>query len=298
MGKTSKKESKIHEAAKRVLEVLEEVEVAFNRELRYRLESEFPHDVVGHAIEKLRKEGKIKQYGVPGRKGAEDMPNVFYALPGKDYRSLLPKAKEKLELAAVIHWISSSMGRYAEEVWFEAFKERGWEVYPSTVESIGRVREFKGREALKDTRVGIDFIVEKDGVAYGVEVKNRLPYPDDLFEKILVAVDLDLVPLIIARWLNPSQVRAIRELGGFYVIYKTAIYSPTYKEIVDKAVKILGYPIECRERIDDSYFEKKIVKEVHDKALKNLETVKDRLKAFKEDVTRYREWRKRLSSPT
>ncbi len=64
------------------------------------------------------------------------------------------------------------------------------------------IREWRGREtSLKND---IDFVAEKDGVAYGVEVKNGLNYPDDLYWKVRVAAELDLIPMIVARWLNPA----------------------------------------------------------------------------------------------
>ncbi len=295
MVKSSKKASKISKAKKRIVEVLGEIRVAYDRELRYRLESEFPHDVVGLAISELEKEGTIKRTNVPGRKGSGDTPNTFYRLPSSDYKSILPHMKRKLELAKAIQSVSSDMGRYAEEIWFNAFRENGWETYPPNVENIGGVREFKGKKAGDDTKKDIDFIVWKDGIVYGVEIKNRFSYPDDLFWKIIVATDLDVIPLIIARWLNPSQVKAIPELGGFYIVYKTAIYSPSLEGLVNDAVKVLEYPVECRDKIDDSFFKNKVEK-IHDYVSENLDSIKGKLRKFRYDITRFRDWQSRLGS--
>jgi len=110
MVKSFNKASKISKAKKRVVEVLEEIQIAYDRELRYRLESEFPHDVVGLAISELEKETVIKRTNVPGRKGSGDTPNTFYRLPSSDYRSILPLMKRKLELAKAIQSVSSDMG--------------------------------------------------------------------------------------------------------------------------------------------------------------------------------------------
>jgi len=295
MVKSFNKASKISKAKNRVVEVLKEIQVAYDRELRYRLESEFPHDVVGLAISELERETVIKRTNVPGRKGSGDTPNIFYRLPSSDYRSILPLMRRKLELAKAIQSVSSDMGRYAEEVWFNAFKENGWETYPSNVEEIGGVREFKGKKAGNDIKKDIDFIACKDGIAYGVEIKNRFSYPDDLFWKIIVATDLDVIPLIIVRWLNPSQVKAIPELGGFYVVYKTAIYSPSLEGLVNDAVKVLKYPIECRSKIDDSFFKNRVEK-IHDYVSENLDSIKDKLRKFREDIAKFRYWQSRLGS--
>ncbi len=46
--------------------------VAYDREIRYRLESRFPHDVVGKAIRQLEVEKQLLRTGIPGRRGTAD----------------------------------------------------------------------------------------------------------------------------------------------------------------------------------------------------------------------------------
>ncbi|MHA1581654.1 MAG: hypothetical protein ACTSYM_04030 [Candidatus Baldrarchaeia archaeon] len=125
----------------------------------------------------------------------------------------------------------------------------------------------------------IDFVAEKDGVEYGVEIKNDLGYPDDLYWKFRVAAELNLIPMIIARWLNPAQINLIPKLGGVYIVYKDAIYSTTYKEAIDRIRSILNLPIEARDKIDDIFFKKK-VEEAHKNVLRNIKGYRRRIEDF------------------
>jgi len=57
------------------------VDVAYDREIRYRLEDKFPHDVIAGAIKELTGSGSLKQTNVPGRRGPSgEHPNKFYRL--------------------------------------------------------------------------------------------------------------------------------------------------------------------------------------------------------------------------
>jgi len=272
------KNFKIEECKKEVLKLIKNQGVVYDREIRYRLESKYPHDVTKNAIDQLLKEGKIKKTNVPGRRGAGDMPNVFYRLPGSDYRRLIQKMREKLDLSIFIAGVSKEMGRHAEIVWWKAFKKHGWKLIPEREEEVGRgIREHKGRVASVNN--DIDFVAEKDGVEYGVEIKNGLGYPDDLYWKFRVAAELNLIPMIIARWLNPAQINLIPKLGGVYIIYKDAIYSTTYKEVIDRIRSILNLPIEARNEIDEEFFKRK-VEETHKNVLKNLKEYKRKIEDF------------------
>ena len=248
-------DAKTRDAAERVLELLNELGVAYDRELRYRLEGEFPHDTTGKAIEMLKREGRIKPTNLPGRKGGGSAPNVFYRLPESNYNELIPIMKKKLDLSIFVSGVTKDMGMYAQILWKTAFIKNGWKVYPEGEGTTG-CREWKGRTATVGN--DLDFIAIKDDMEYGIEVKNGLSYPTDLFWKVHVAMDLEVVPIIVARWLNPRQIRLLKDIGCPRVIYKEAIFTDTYAEIVEKLQTVLGYPVGARAEIDDDYFEKKL----------------------------------------
>lgn len=85
----------------------------------------------------------------------------------------------------------------------------------------------------------------------------------------MVAAELNTIPLIISRWLNPVQVKYIKELGAETIVYKDSIYSSTYKDIIVQLRNVLGFPIAARDDIDDDYLRKKIGF-IHKRTLDNL----------------------------
>ena len=254
------------------------LKVAYDREIRYRLESQFPHDVTGKAIRQLERDGDIARTGLPGRRGSADLPIQFYKRSQSNYNDLIPVIRKKLELSAFIIGVANEMGRHAESAWWRAFKRNNWVLYPASEDIPLGIHQYQDRRASTDH--DIDFIAEKDGIRYGVEVKNGLNYPDDLYWKFSVAVELGTIPLIIARWLNPGQVPEIRALGGSGpILYKDAMYSTTYNLMITDIRETLGAPIQARDEVADEYFARKI-DPVHKATQTQLETKSSQLRDF------------------
>lgn len=265
--------------------------MAYDRELRYRLEGSFAHDQVGEALRELKEEGVLKQTGVPGRRGrgTGEHPNVFYRLPNSNYNELLPTMKTKLDLSIFIAGVGEEMGRHAELAWWRAFKRNNWSVFPDSETEVQGVSEYKGRKAT--TGHDIEFVAERDGIEYGVEVKNRLTYPDDPYWKLLVCMDLALVPLVVARWLNPGQPGIIIALGGAKpFIYRTAIYAKTYEPIINQAKSLLKFPIDARDEIDDAYFLPRI-QSIHEDFIRNKSQNYSQLKQFHQAIKTNPTWK-------
>lgn len=266
-----------------VLKLIKNLKVAYDRELRYRLESKYPHDLTKKAIDELVKRKKIIKTNLPGRRGAGSMPNVFYRLPGTPYTDQLKAImKKKLELSIFINEISRHMGHIAEVGWWRAFKDNKWKVIPDLEDHIGKgINEYKGKKATINN--DIDFIAIKDGIEYGVEIKNGLTYPDDLFWKITVALDLGIIPIVIARWLNPAQVNLFKKINIPFVVFKDAMYSKTYESIIKEIRETLGMPIEAREIVDNDFFSKKI-DSIHENIKQNYKRIKQKLKHLRYEL--------------
>ncbi|MEM2923703.1 MAG: hypothetical protein QW560_04755 [Candidatus Nitrosocaldus sp.] len=85
-----------------------------------------------------------------------------------------------------------------------------------------------------------------------------MTYPDDLYFKVRVAIEIDVIPLMIARWLNPRQVNVLKELKIPFIIYKEALVSSTFEPMVNNIKQYLQYPIIAKDEIDDEYFKYKV----------------------------------------
>lgn len=240
--------------------LLKDIGVGFDREIRYRLERDFFHDVTGYIVRRLEAKGQIRRTGLRGRR----ITTVFYRLPETEYREIISLMKEKVRLSNFLSYESSKAGYVAESLWISAFQDLGFEI-------LGReVSEFQG----KQTTVGgdIDFIARKDGLTYGIEVKNSLSYPDDLSRKFRVALELGVIPFFVARWISKSQFHMVRRYGGLVKLYETSIYPSKYTKIVEQCRQVLGSPLIALDKITER--PKKHLRKIHAIALDEIGRIK------------------------
>jgi len=245
------------EVERDIVELLNEIKVAYRNEIRYRLEKKYPfHTVTDYAIKRLEEKKAynknlyLKRTNLPGRrKVTSGWRNVFYRLPNiEDYKELIPIMSKKLALSAFVFSMSSDAGFYAQYLWRKAFEELGYEIVDEDV------NKFEGR---KPTINGnIDFIARKnDSPPFGVEVKNGLDYADDLGKKFQIAVELGTIPVFVVRKVSPNVYTNIRKYGGLVKIYETAIFDMEYSSLIEQCKNVLGLPLISLEKITKNTLE-------------------------------------------
>ncbi|MCJ7634653.1 hypothetical protein MUP77_19970, partial [Candidatus Bathyarchaeota archaeon] len=170
----------------RILETISQHQVVTDRELKVRLEHEFFPWIVGRVANRLVEEGRIRLVHPPGRKGGMGTPDNFFMDPSANYERLLELLLRKKRVSFYVNSLLTKLspaGFFAEEV-FEAsfntlkFKIRGVDVS----EFAGRrVESVPGKEP-----PNLDFVIEKDKVVYGVDIKNWIKYEFDLKERVFI----------------------------------------------------------------------------------------------------------------
>ena len=85
-----------------------------------------------------------------------------------------------------------------------------------------------------ETNHDLDFIVEKDGIFYGIEVKNTLPYMEreEFNIKLKICRYLGIAPLWILRNAPANQFDQIKKAGGFILRFKSQIYPLGFEDKV------------------------------------------------------------------
>ena len=88
-----------------------------------------------------------------------------------------------------------------------------------------KVKAYNGKE-WKETEHDLDRVFERDGIAYGAEIKNTLKYipRHELTVKTKMCQHLGLLPLFIVRAAAKSYVNEVRLLGGFTLVFKYQLY--------------------------------------------------------------------------
>lgn len=92
----------------------------------------------------------------------------------------------------------------------------------------------------------MDFIFERDGIGYGIEVKNTLGYMehDELRIKIDLCRHLGIRPVFAARMLPKTWVNEMVNAGGFALIMKYQLYPWTHRELARRVREQLGLPVD------------------------------------------------------
>lgn len=175
--------------------------------------------VTGRAVDTLIKEGFLKE-----EKG--EIGNFVYR---SDIRYIKRKIKEREKIIKRYSdpTITKAIGAYAEMLFSFLFEIQKFNV-------VGRdTNEYSDRK-WKRTKDRLDFILEKSGLSYGIEVKNTLGYieKEEFWVKIEMCKYLGLIPLWILRSAPATQMEDIKRNNGFIILFKTQIYPPGQEPLV------------------------------------------------------------------
>jgi hypothetical protein len=96
-------------------------------------------------------------------------------------------------------------------------------------------------------------VFERDGIAYGIEIKNTLGYIEksELEIKLRMCKLFGMRALFILRFAPKSYINLIREQGGFTLIFKYQLYPFGQKAFADEVRTRLRLPTDSPARIED-----------------------------------------------
>lgn len=147
--------------------------------------------------------------------------------------------------------ITRSCGHRAEDLFCSGLALKGFMPKGRKVNSYGGVKWEKSGHDL-------DFVFEKDGMAYGCEIKNTLGYisKEELLIKLEMCSHMNLKPLFIMRWSPKTYVKMIADKGGFALLFGTQIYELSQANLVKRMREELGLPVDCPKAIPDGIIER------------------------------------------
>jgi len=107
-------------------------------------------------------------------------------------------------------------------------------------------RAFAGK-TWEATDQNLDFIFERDGVTYGIEVKNTLGYMDhdEFAAKIRLSQFLGVKPVFVVRMMPKTWINELNKAGGFALVLKYQLYPWTHKELARRVARELGLPVDA-----------------------------------------------------
>lgn len=237
-------------AKPRIEDIVIQQKVVTDRELKVRLEREFFPWIIGRALNAMVKQGIIRRVGYPGRRSrSKRIPESFFILYGTNYEKISGILEAKRRVSRDVNSILTAhapAGAHAESLFEKAFLELNFEILKRDASEF-RGRKVKARVKGKQLP-DLDFIIEKDKVIYGVDIKNWIKYEyatrTEVKKKVSLALDLGVVPFIIARYVDKETIyQEVVLKGGICYPYLTLLVPPTFESLAEEAGSVLGYPI-------------------------------------------------------
>lgn len=236
----------VQELEPRLIELFEaeQERVFFESQLAIRFENDYFHWVTARALKDLRESGKL---GSELQELNQETRLRFYFNRRNRYWKRKAADVRKLVLMYSDPAFTPVLGTQGELLIDAGFPRFGFMPVADTV------REWQG---VKWDQSGhnLDRIFVRDGVYYGVEIKNRLSYIDhqEFLTKLAMCLALRLTPLFVARMMPRTYINDVRKMGGYSMIMKYQFYPVSHRELANRVRNELGLPVDCPRRLQDS----------------------------------------------
>lgn len=218
-------------------------DVFFSRQLEVQNEARYFHWVTNRAISELKDSGLINSETRKLNWGGTISLYWHYS-----YR--YPKRKASALVKLVEEYsspeIGGLLGLHGEIMILEGFSRFQF------VRLARNVNEYAGKK-WERTKHNLDFIFERDGIRYGIEIKNTLGYMDyDEFRvKKQICRHLELKPVFIVRMIPKTWIKELNDEGGFALILKYQLYPWTHKALAKKVSDTLNLPVDAPRELQD-----------------------------------------------
>jgi hypothetical protein len=217
--------------------------VFYKQQLEVIFESKYFHWVTSRALSELAAEGHIavEREVLPGT-------GIITFYHANTHRYWKRQAQEVIGIVAKFSApaFTAGLGAQGELMFDAALASAGF------LPTARKVRSHAGR-VWNETEHDLDRVYERDGIAYGAEIKNTLKYipRDELTVKLRMCKHLGLRPLFIVRMAAKSYINEVRLAGGFTLVFKFQLYPFGQKPFADAVREALRLPVDCPARIAD-----------------------------------------------
>ena len=216
--------------------------VFYSRQLEVLFEREFFHWVTNRALRRLVEERHVLMESRRLSLGSE-IKLVWY----KSNRFYKRAANAVFELVDQYSSAATdgTLGMQGEHLVLAAFARQRFLLIGEEVQAYNEV-------AWGQTGHDLDFIFERDGVGYGIEVKNTLGYldVDEFITKIRLARHIGVKPVFAVRALPKTWAEALIQAGGYAMIMGFQFYPWTHKSLADSIRNNLHLPIDTPKKIE------------------------------------------------
>lgn len=135
-------------------------------------------------------------------------------------------------------YVVRGVGKWGEYLSEIMFKLNNFEI---VCRNTNEYREIKWME----TDENLDFILERDGVSYGVEVKNTLRYIeyDEFTNKMKICNLLGLIPMWVLRNAPEVQFNTMKAKNGIILAFRSQIYPFSQEGLTREMWNLMRLPV-------------------------------------------------------
>jgi|SRR6266850_41948 hypothetical protein len=223
-------------------------QVFFGNQLAIRNEDLFFHWITYRALSDLVEEGLLKSERRGLAIGSE--LKLFWHRRHRYYRRDASRVVQLVNEYGSPN-MCAAVGLHGEQMILGGFARRQFVLRDHSARAYGDRK-------WEETEHNLDFIFERDGVAYGVEVKNTLSYMDeDEFQiKIRMCEHLGIVPVFAVRMLPKSWTIELIKRGGYAMILKYQLYPWSHLDLAKRVASELGLPVDAPRKLKDGTIDK------------------------------------------
>jgi hypothetical protein len=217
--------------------------VFFSRQLEVRNEEDWYHWITNRALRELASRGLVRTETRQLRTGGAI--RLMWHRSHRYHRRDVARVVRLVEEYSDPN-IGGSLGLQGEALVLEGFARSQF------LMRSRNARSFRGR-IWTNTDHDLDFIFEKDDLAYGVEVKNTLRYIDyaEFTTKISMCQVLGITPVFAVRMLPKSWIHELIVAGGFALILKYQLYPWAHRDLARRVRAELGLPVDAPRALED-----------------------------------------------
>jgi hypothetical protein len=223
--------------------------VFYSRQIETALEREFFHWISSKALAEMSAAGEIQR--IPEQVGAQGNPVNFFA--NRKHRYV---RREIASVSAILTRIfhpdfARAVGSHCELMFDAAFARHGFRV-----EAL-HTNEWKGA-VWTATNHNLDRIVTRDGLDYGVEIKNTQTYieRDELLTKLSLCQHLAVTPLFLMRFSPKTYNYLIYRRQGFALLFEHQLYPFGYESLAAEVRDKLGLKVHSPRDVPASHIER------------------------------------------
>jgi hypothetical protein len=210
--------------------------VFYSRQLEVLLEGRFFHWITNRAVRELVAEGALR--AEERALGPQTFVRFLVRPDARYFKRAIARSLQVIRRYSRYD-VARACGDHAEMMYLGALAERGFVCVGRNTNSY---RERQWTASNED----LDYIVEREGLGYGVEVKNTLDYIERevMWAKMRICEHLGLAPVFIVRASPKSYTYEIYQAGGFVVIFQRQMYPFGCRDLVEEIQRELGLPVE------------------------------------------------------